>query len=133
MVQSSKNKMKETDHIAEFIKSIASQTNLLGLNAAIESARVGDLGRGFRVVAEEIRKLASSSADSVKKIGSTMKDIQEDEDKILKEVDQVKYVVSDISNAINHIAESIQELGVMAKQLDDLTYELTNVDQEANS
>lgn len=128
MVQNSKDKMRETDNIAEFIKSVASQTNLLGLNAAIESARVGDLGRGFGVVAQEIRKLASSSADSVKKIGSTMKDIQEDEEKILKEVDQVKNVVSDISNAINHIAESIQELGVMANQLDELTYDLTNVD-----
>lgn len=128
MVQDSKNKMKETDQIAEFIKSIASQTNLLGLNAAIESARVGELGRGFGVVAGEIRKLASSSTDSVKKIGNTIKDIQGDEDKILREVDQVKYVVSDISNAINSIAESIQELGAMANHLDKLTYELTNVD-----
>lgn len=133
MVQNSKEKMKETDNIAEFINSVASQTNLLGLNAAIESARVGELGRGFGVVAQEIRKLALSSADSVKKIGSTIKDIQEYEDSILQEVDQVKNVVSDISNAINHIAESIQELGVMASHLDKLTYDLSNVDQETDS
>lgn len=127
-VQGSKEKMKETDQIADFISSVASQTNLLGLNAAIESARVGEQGRGFGVVAEEIRKLASSSADSVKKIGSTIKDIQLNEDVILEEVNKVKTVVSEISGAVNNITESIQELGEMAKELDELTLELMNVD-----
>lgn len=133
MVQKSKEKMKDTDSIAEFINSVASQTNLLGLNAAIESARVGESGRGFGVVAQEIRKLASSSADSVKEIGSTIKDIQEYEDNILREVDQVKNVVSDISTAINHISESIQELGIMAGQLEKLAYDLSSVERETKS
>lgn len=129
MMHGSKEKMKETDQIADFIKNIASQTNLLGLNAAIESARVGEAGRGFGVVAEEIRKLASSSTSSVRKIGDTIKDIQGDEDKILNEVEQVKYVVSDIAKAINDIAGSIQELGTLTEQLDKLTYDLTNINQ----
>lgn len=69
------NKAKEVEKISklsEVISEISDQTNLLALNASIESARAGEAGRGFSVVAEEIRKLAESSAETIKEIQTTI-------------------------------------------------------------
>ncbi|MDD3308087.1 MAG: PocR ligand-binding domain-containing protein [Acetobacterium sp.] len=71
----SKNKVKETDSILKFIRDVATQTNLLGLNAAIEATRAGEFGRGFNVVADEVRKLAVMSVDSAKKIETILDSI----------------------------------------------------------
>jgi uncharacterized protein YoxC len=68
-------KTKGTNEILDFIQNISSQTNLLGLNASIEAARVGEVGRGFNIVAQEIRKLSSSTNESVKKINNLLTDI----------------------------------------------------------
>lgn len=71
-----RDKSKEIGQIVNIIHSIAEQTNLLSLNAAIEAARAGENGRGFSVVAEEIRKLADASVSATKEINTIVNDIQ---------------------------------------------------------
>lgn len=78
-------KNHQTDYVLDFIKNVAKQTNLLGLNAAIEAARSGESGRGFAVVAEEIRKLSNHSEEAVKGIASFLHQIGEG----VKEVEAV--------------------------------------------
>jgi len=116
----------ETNSVIGLIKSIASQTNLLGLNAAIEAARVGEQGRGFSVVAEEIRKLATISTESIKKIETIIRAIQTDSERTYNQLNQVTTVISEIAGAISHIAGAVEEADGIAGKLKQLADELSH-------
>ena len=123
--QAAQKRVAEMDQVLGLIKTIAGQTNLLGLNAAIEAARVGEQGRGFGVVAEEIRKLAHMSTDSVKKIEGIVRNIQADSEGTHMHVAHVDEVVNQVATAIDQVAESVCRASETAKNLDKMARELS--------
>lgn len=112
--------VKNIDEIVKFIKDIASQTNLLGLNAAIEAARVGEAGRGFGVVAEEIRKLSLQSDESVERIQATLKKTKDDSEQIKRTVESVEAVSNEQASILQSIAGSIEEINAKVEELSGL-------------
>ncbi|MDR5658919.1 methyl-accepting chemotaxis protein [Serpentinicella sp. ANB-PHB4] len=119
--QSTHASAKNTDDILQFITNVANQTNLLGLNAAIEAAKAGEYGRGFSVVAGEIRKLSSSSKASAKQIKDTLFTIQSAVSEIEERINDNNAVFQEQAAALQEITASIQELNSTAQILEEMS------------
>ena len=117
--QSSMVKFQDTDQMLSVIKNVAGQTNLLGVNAAIEAARVGDLGRGFEVVATEIRKLSVSTSESVKQTSQVISTIQKDNSQNGKQIEYLEKVIGEVADAVDHLTGAVQETSTLALKLND--------------
>jgi methyl-accepting chemotaxis protein len=96
--------------ITEVMENIASQTNLLSMNAAIEAAHAGESGKGFAVVADEIRKLAESSGEQSKTIAGVLKKIKESIDKIMKSTDSVLNRFEAIDRGVKTVADQEENI-----------------------
>jgi len=112
------NLSEEINEVSSFIKEIADETKMLGLNAAIEAARAGDAGRGFGVVAEEIRKLSEQSKSTVPKIKQL--------------TDSIKSKVNDASERSQISLASSQEQAAATQEITASVEEITSISEELN-
>lgn len=121
---------KEIGQAVEIITNIASQTNLLSLNASIEAARAGDAGRGFAVVASEIQKLAEQSNQSAVKIQHIIDGLTVESNKTVKIMEEVKNAVSDQENKI-HETKSI--FGTVREGVEKSMDQINGISDESNA
>lgn len=119
----------EIGKIIELISEISSQTNLLALNAAIEAARAGEHGRGFAVVADEVRKLAEETAEATEKIRGLITNIQVETKETVIQFDQAKYSVDE---GIKYVEKTGESFEVILSSIKDVAVGLSEVSTAIN-
>ncbi|MGV2887293.1 MULTISPECIES: methyl-accepting chemotaxis protein [Paenibacillus] len=103
--------------VTNVIREVSEQTNLLGLNAMIEAARVGDLGSGFGVVASEVRKLSDHTKQAAADIESSLGSVQDSIKHMEQEIGQITTATVDQAGLVNEFMESIEQLSETSANL----------------
>ena len=124
---------QDITRIMGVISDIADQTNLLALNAAIEAARAGEAGRGFAVVADEVRKLAEKTMASTNDVGNAIKAIQESTAKSMTGVDNAVERIGEATELANQSGQALQEIVATVEATGDQVNAIATASKEQSA
>ena len=132
MITDLSNKTNEVGSVLEVITAIAEQTNLLALNAAIEAARAGEQGRGFAVVADEVRSLATRTRESIEQIHTTMSRLQVGAKGAVDSMNVVSQQASDKAEDVANVANLLTSISAEIQELDELNCQISDAATQQN-
>jgi len=124
------NDSHEINSVLVVIKGIAEQTNLLALNAAIEAARAGEQGRGFAVVADEVRTLAAKTQESTEEINQTIENLQNGSQQAVDVMQQSKKQVEAVVNAANQAGDSLTTISASVDSINNMSHHISGLAEQ---
>ena len=132
MITELSSKTNEVGSVLEVITAIAEQTNLLALNAAIEAARAGEQGRGFAVVADEVRSLATRTRESIEQINTTISTLQVGAKGAVDSMNEVSQQANEKAEDVANVASLLVNISEEIQELDELNCQISSAAKQQN-